>query len=131
MLAHNYSARSRKTRLVKKRQLAYMFVVIVLVTTNAVSIYPSHVALNASYEVITNENLFVTEWMKENLDKNNSVTASDHRLARMVEAVGFNTTLDETIIIWDAENLSDYIDELYGIDKNHTRITHIVIDDII
>ncbi len=123
-------SQSRKTRLVKKRQLAYMFVVIVLVTTNAVSIYPSHVALNASYEVITNENLSVTEWMKENLDKNNSVTASDHRLARMVEAVGFNTTLDETIIIWDAENLSDYIDELYGIGKNHSRITHIVIDDI-
>jgi len=123
-------SQSRKTRLVKKRQLAYMFVVIVLVTTNAVSIYPSHVALNASYEVITNENLYVTEWMKENLDKNNCVIASDHRLARIVEAVGFNTTIDETIIIWDAENLSDYIDELYGIGKNHSRITHILIDDI-
>jgi len=123
-------SQSRKTRFVKKRQLAYMLVVIVLVTTNAVSIYPSHESLNASYEVITNENLSVTEWMKENIDRNNSVTASDHRLARMIEAVGFNTTLDETSITWDAVNLSDYIDELYGIGKNHSRITHIVIDDI-
>jgi hypothetical protein len=121
---------SRKPRLMKKRQIAYMFVVIVLVTTNAVSIYPSHVALNASYEVITNENLSVTEWIKENLDKNNSIIASDHRLARMVEAVKFNTTLDETIMIWNAENISDYIDELKGIEKNHSKITHIVIDDI-
>jgi len=121
---------SKKTRFVKKRQLAYMFVVFVLVTTNAVSIYPSHMALNASYEAITNENLSVTGWMKDNLDKNNSVIASDHRLARIVEAVGFNTTLDKTIILWDVENISDYIDELYGIGKNHSRITHIVIDDI-
>jgi len=121
---------SKKTRFVKKRQLAYMFVVFVLVTTNAVSIYPSHMALNASYEAITNENLSVTGWMKDNLDKNKSLIASDHRIARIVEAVGFNTTLDETIILWDVENISDYIDELYGIGKNHSRITHIVIDDI-
>ena len=107
-----------------------MFVVFVLVTTNAVSIYPSHIALNASYEAITNENLSVTEWMKENIDKNNSIIASDHRLARLVESTGFNTTLDETIVIWSAENLTDYIDELHGIRKNHDRITHIIIDDI-
>ena len=121
---------SRKTRFMKKRQLVYMLAIAMLVTTNAVSVYPSHVALNASYEAITDENLSVIEWMKYNLDKNNSVIASDHRLARMAEAVGFNTTLDEAIIIWTAENLTDYVDELYGFDKNYSRITHIVIDDI-
>jgi len=101
-----------------------------LVTTNAVSVYPAHTALNASYEAITHENLSVTEWMKENLDKNTSVIASDHRLARMAEAVGFNTTLDEAALLWDAENLTDYIDELKGVGKNYSRITNIVIDDI-
>jgi hypothetical protein len=121
---------SRKTRFVRKRQIIFMFVVIFVVTTNAVSIYPSHLALNASYEAITNENLSVIDWIKENLDKNNSVVASDHRLSRMIEAVGFNTTLDETIFIWDAINISDYLDELYGIGKNHSKITHILIDDI-
>lgn len=121
---------SRKTRFLHKRQLVYMFVIVTLVTTNAVSVYPSHVALNASYEAITDENLAVTEWMKENLDKNNSVVASDHRLARMAEAFGFNTTLDEAAVIWSAENLSDYADELYGTGKNYSRITHVVIDDI-
>jgi len=117
-------------RVLHKRQLVYAVAIVMLVTTNAVSVYPSHTALNASYEAITQENLSVTEWMKENLDKNTSVIASDHRLARMAEAVGFNTTLDEAVLLWDAENLSDYIDELKGVGKNYSRITNIVIDDI-
>ena len=108
-----------------------MFLVIVLVTTNAVSIYPSHLALNASYEVITNENLSVTGWMKDNLDKNNSVIASDHRLARITEAVGFNTTVDEASIIWVAEDFVDCLFELEAIGKNYSRITHVLIYDIL
>jgi len=119
-----------KSRLVHKRQMLYILFIIALVTTNAVSIYPSHIALNASYEAITHENLSVNEWIKENLDENETVTCSDHRLARMVEAIGFKTTIDEALHIWDSENLSDYIDELYGEDKNYSRITHILIDDI-
>jgi hypothetical protein len=117
-------------RFVQKRQIVYVSVIIVLVTTNAASVYPSHGSLNASDERITSEDLSVIEWMDENLDKSTSVIASDHRLARLAEAVGFNTTLDEAIIIWIAENLTDYVDELYGIDKNYSRITHVVIDDI-
>ena len=113
-----------------KRQLVYAVAIVMLITTNAVSVYPSHTALNASYEGITKENLSVIEWMEEHLDKNTSVIASDHRLARMAEAVGFNTTLDEASLLWDAENLSDYADDLKGTGKNYSRITNIVIDDI-
>ena len=120
---------SRK-RFVQKRQIIYMFVVVILVTTNAVSIYPAHVSLNASYEVITTEDISVIEWMDKNLDKNTSVIASDHRLARMAEAMGFNTTIDQAIAIWNAENLTGCIDEICGMDGNYSRITHIVIDDI-
>ena len=104
-----------------------------LVTTNAVSIYPSHVALNASYEAITNENLSVVEWIQENLDRNDTRIASDHRLARMVEAEGFNTTLDRAMKIFSDVNLSDYVDELYGTNEtlyNYSKVTHVVIDDI-
>jgi hypothetical protein len=118
------------SRLIKKRQVGYAFVIIILVTTNAMSVYPSHVALNASYEVITTDNLDATRWIIENLDLNSTVVASDHRLARMSESAGFNTTLDETFKLWTAENFSDYISELEGIGKNHSRITHIIVDDI-
>jgi hypothetical protein len=118
-------------RIMKKRQVLYLFVIVVIVTTNAVSIYPSHVALNASYEAITNEDLAVVEWMKKNLDRNTSIVASDHRLARITEAVGFNTTLDNATKIWEAINFTDYYDELQGFEKKYNgRITHIVIDDI-
>ena len=125
---------TRKTRIIQKHQLLYIVVVVLLVTTNAVSVYPSHVSLNVAYEGITSENMAVIDWMDKNLDKNTSVIASDHRLARMAEAVGFNTTNNEAIAMWDAKNLTGYIKELYGIGTNygkyHGRITHVVIDDI-
>jgi hypothetical protein len=121
---------SDRRRLVHKRQLVYLMIVVLLATTNAVSVYPSHVALNASYEAITNEDLSVLDWMEMNLDKNTSVIASDHRLARMIEAVGFNTSIDEASVIWSEENPAECVDELYGIGKNYSIITHVVIDDI-
>jgi hypothetical protein len=119
-----------KTRIVQKRQIIYLLIIALLVTTNAVSVYPSHVSLNASYEGITNEDVSVIEWMNKNLDKNTSIIASDHRLARMAEALGFNTTIDEAIVIWDAKNLEGCINEICGIGENYSRITHVVIDDI-
>ncbi|UCF11982.1 MAG: hypothetical protein JSW06_08060 [Thermoplasmatales archaeon] len=120
----------KKSSLLQKRQLIYIAVIFFLVTANAVSVYPSHVALNASYEVISDEDFTVIEWMNENFDKNSSIIASDHRLARITEAVGFNTTLDESSIIWISENFTDYIFELEGIGKNYSKITHVIIDDI-
>ena len=68
--------------------------------------------------------------MSENLDKNTSLIASDHRLSRIAESEGYNTTRDQTIKLWSTENLTDYIDELMGIGKNYTKITHVIIDDI-
>jgi len=120
----------KKTNLVQKRNIIYIIIILILVTANAISVYPSHVALNASYEVITDEDLACIDWMKENLDKNRTVIASDHRLARVGEAVGFNTTLDEASQIWVTENFIDCLFELDGIGKNYSRITHVLIDDI-
>jgi hypothetical protein len=114
----------------KKHQILYLFVISIIVTTNAVSIYPSHEALNASYEAITNENFSTIDWMIENLDNTSSIIATDHRLARIAESAGFTTTLDRTFIIWEAENLSDYLKELTGSNTNSSGITHIIIDDI-
>ncbi len=119
-----------KSFLLQKRRIPYIVVILFLVTSNAVSVYPSHVALNASYEAITEEDFSVIEWMDDNCNKNMSIIASDHRLARVTEAVGFNTTLDESTIIWICENFSECLSELEGIGKNHSRITHVIIDDI-
>jgi len=121
----------KKSSLLQKRNILYLTVVLILVTANAISVYPSHVALNASYEVITEENLASIDWMEDNLDKNRTVIASDHRLARVGEAVGFNTTLDEASIIWVVDDFVDCLFELEGIGKNYSRITHILIDDIL
>ena len=124
------SSFTRKPKVFQKRQILYLLVVLFLVTANAVSVYPSHVSLNASYEAITNEDLSVIKWMSEQVDKNTSIIASDHRIARLAEAVGFNTTLDQAWDIWTGENMSDYLDELQGVGKNYSKITHIVVDDI-
>jgi hypothetical protein len=120
----------KKAHFIHKRQFLYMAVIIILVTTNALSVYPSHVALNASYEAINDDNLSAIAWMDGHLEKNQSIIASDHRLARMAEAVGFNTTLDRAIVIWNATNISYYINDLHGVNNNYSKITHIIIDDI-
>ena len=120
----------REPRLFKKPQLIFLFVIIFLVSANAVTVYPSHVALNASYEAITSENIDAIYWIENNLEKQNTVIASDHRLARMCEAVGFKTTVDEATLIWVKSDLKDYLPELMGIGKNYSRISHVIIDDI-
>ena len=122
--------KTQKARFVSKSQLLFVLVVVALVASNAVSVYPSFTALNAANEEISNQNIAGIDWMKLNLDKNTSVIASDHRLERMAEAAGFNTTVDEASEIWVQQNLSDYIAELNGEGKNYSNITHVIIDDI-
>ena len=117
-------------RFIQKRQIVYISVIIVLVATNAASVYPSHKALSESIEEISYEDLAVIKWMSENLNKNTSVITSDHRLAMLVEAEKFNTTSSEDVmVLWTAENLNDYTDELNGTNRAYDRITHILIDD--
>ena len=121
----------RKSPLFQKRNLLFVIVIVFIASANALSVYPSHVALNASYEVITADNLASTEWISQHLDKNRSVIASDHRLARLAEAKGFNTTIDEATNLWITDHYVDSLTELEGIGKNYSRITHIIIDDIL
>ena len=121
---------SRKIIFSRKNPILQLFIIFIIVISLAATPYLAHKTLNASDERITTQDIAVFDWMFENLDKNSSMIASDHRLARMSEAYGFNTTKDETEEIWDAENLDGYIHELLGLGKNHSRITHIIIDDI-
>jgi hypothetical protein len=121
---------SGKIKIIQKNRLIYFFMIILLITSLAATTYEVHRALSQSWEEITNEDINSIGWIGENLDKNTSIIASDHRLERMAESEGFNTTDDEVIKLWDAENASEYIDELLGIGKNYSRITHVIVDDI-
>lgn len=122
---------SNKIRISQKSRRIHAVLVAVLVISSGVFVYSSFEALQQAKEEITDEDInLIINWLQENLDKNESIIASDHRLERMVEAEGFNTTKDEAVKIWGAENLSDYIDELYGIGRNYSKITHVIIDDI-
>jgi hypothetical protein len=119
-----------KIKIPQKSRVIQFAIMVILIVLLASTTYSVHKALNASDERITAEAIYTIEWMSENIDKNNSMIASDHRLARMAEAEGINTTKDETIELWESENLDEFIYELIGTGKNHSRITHVVIDDI-
>lgn len=121
---------SGKIKIPQKKRLISFSITLILVISLASSTYEVHKQLDQSREEITIENVNSISWIGENLDKNTSLIVSDHRLERMVEAEGFNTSEDEIIKLWTAENLSQFIDELLGIGKSYNRISHIIIDDI-
>ena len=121
---------SKKPAVLHKRNIMYLSVILILVTANAISVYPSHTALKSSYETISDEDLSCIDWIEENLDINQTIISSDHRLARVTEALGFNTTNDEASIIWVVEEYKDCLFELEGIGKNYSKITHIFIDSL-
>ena len=121
---------SKKVKITQKKRLLQISLIFLLVISLAASVYPLPTALGQSNEIITREDLNALDWMNENLDKNLSLIASDHRLERMTESQGFNTTKDESIKIWTTENISEYLDELIGTGKNYSKITHIFVDDI-
>jgi hypothetical protein len=121
---------SKKVKISQKKRLIHISLTSLLVISLAISVYPLPTTLGQSSEIITTEDLNTIEWINEKIDKNLSLIASDHRLERMIESRGFNTTKDESLKIWTTENISEYIDELIGIGKNYSKITHVLVDDI-
>jgi len=124
------SYNSDKIKISQRARQIHVILVALLVTSSGLSIYSSFEALKQANEIITQEDIDLMQYISEKLDKNYSTVASDHRLERLSEAEGFNTTKDEVIKIWTAVNLSEYVDELEGVNKNYSRITHVIIDDI-
>lgn len=121
---------SNKIKIPYRYRQLHVILVAGLVISSGVFVYSSFEALHQANETITIEDVDLIKYISEKLDTNHSLIASDHRLERLAEAEGFNTTKDEAIKIWTAVNLSEYIDELYGIGKNYSRITHVIVDDI-
>lgn len=128
---------SKKVSISHKKRLIATGLVIGLVITNGSFVYMAFEALGQSDERITNEDFNAIKWMYENLDVNTTVIVSDHRLERIAEGMPYNFSTtgkisdsDKAIKIWAAEELSEYFDEINGTYNNYTRITHVLIDNI-
>jgi len=124
---------SKKIKISHKKRIFATLCIFILVTTSGAFVYPSFLEFGPD-EGINKEALNTIEWIAENLDINNTVIASDHRLERMIENLyNFSTTGktgddDKAVILWASENLTEYYDELNGTNRNYTRITHVLID---
>jgi len=125
-----FKYKTNKFKISQKSRLISTLIVLLLITSLSATTYEVHKMLDQSREEITNQDYDSIKWIGNNLDKNKSLIVSDHRLERMAESVGFNTSQDEIIKLWTAENVSEYIDELIGVGKNYSRITHVIVDDI-
>ncbi len=116
----------RKTFL--NKNILYFSFIFFIITANAFSVYNLHETIGQSHEEISSREFStIQNWMVENLNMNDTVIASDHRLERIAESAGFNTTKDETYYLWESEDIEESILELYGIGRNYSRITHIII----
>ena len=122
--------KTKKFKINQKSRLISLAIILILITSLSATTYEVHKLLEQSREEITTQNYDSIIWMNQHLDKNKSLIVSDHRLERLAEAEGFNTSKDEIIKLWTAENISEYIDELLGIGKNYSRISHVIVDDI-
>ena len=123
----NFKLTSHKIMSYKK--FIYVGFIALLVSANATTVYPGHTAMNMGYKVITEEDLSATEWISSNIPCNNTVFASDHRIERMLEAAGYNTTKNKASLIWTEVNLSEYISHLDS-ETYEFKVTHVVIDDV-
>jgi len=125
---------SKEVVISQKKRLFATGLVICLVVANGLAVYPSFFALGPD-ESISAEDINAIEWMFENLDINETVIASDHRLERFAEGSQYNFSTtgkisddDKALKIWASEDLDEYFDEINGTYHNYSRVTHVLID---
>jgi hypothetical protein len=119
-----------------KKQLSYptiqaLFVLVVsgLVFSNAVAVYPVYTSLDWMDESIPNETANAIDWIKTNLEKNNTMVATDLRLSKMMWAEGINATFEETNDTWTCDTWVGCITD-FDADKAHQKVTYVLIDDV-
>jgi hypothetical protein len=110
-------------------QALFVLVVCGLVFSNAVAVYPVYTSLDWMDESIPNETVNALTWIKENLDKNSTVVASDLRLSKMLWAEGINSTFEGANETWTCNTwlgcMDDFTDQ-----ANYSKVTHVLIDDV-
>jgi len=107
-----------------------LLIALVVICSNGVAVYPvKNTVIGIHDEIISEPCINAVKWMNENLDKNDSVVASDLKLSKLLWAEGFNTTFEWTNETWCAEDWMDCVKDLDH-EENHSRVTHVLIDDV-
>jgi len=131
-----FRSREYKVSLSLKKQLSYptiqaLFVLVVcgLVFSNAVAVYPVYTSLEWMDESIPNETANAIDWMNDNLDRNNTLVATDLRLSKMIWAEGMNATFEGTNDTWTSETWVGCVAD-FDAEMHHRLVTHVLIDDV-
>jgi hypothetical protein len=110
-------------------QVLFALVVCGLVFSNAVAVYPVYRSLEWMDESIPNETASAIDWIKENLDRNTTMVATDLRLSKMMWAEGINATFEGTNRTWTSDTWVGCIAD-FDAKENHPAVTHVLIDDV-
>ncbi len=128
--------REHKVSLSLKKQLSYptiqaLFVLVVsgLVFSNAVAVYPVYTSLEWMDESIPNETANAIDWINDNLDRNNTLVATDLRLSKMIWAEGINATFESTNDTWTCDTWVGCVADFEAQQRNR-QVTHVLIDDV-
>jgi hypothetical protein len=128
--------REHKVSLSLKKQLSYpsiqvLFVLVVcgLVFSNAVAVYPVYTSLEWMDESIPDETANAINWINDNLDRNDTVVATDLRLSKMIWAEGINATFEGTNDTWTCDTWVGCVAD-FDADESHQKVTHVLIDDV-
>jgi hypothetical protein len=110
-------------------QALLILVVCGLVFSNAVAVYPVYTSLDWMDESIPDQTVNAIGWIKNNLDHNTTVVATDLRLSKMLWAEGINSTFEGTNQTWTCDTwlgcVNDFLPE-----ENHSLVTYVLIDDV-
>jgi len=114
-------------RRILSRDIIYIAIIVVLIVGNGGSTYPSYQTAITYHEDITDDNFEAVFWFVENVSVNGTCVASDHRIERIVEAYGFNTTHNNMSEFWNTtsnkalleHNISYVILDSYMVDPKN------------
>lgn len=110
-------------------QVVFALVVCGLVFSNAVAVYPVYTSLEWMDESIPNETANAIAWIKENLNRNTTMVATDLRLSKMMWAEGINATYEQTNETWTCDTWVGCVDD-FSLEAYDPRVTHVLIDDV-
>jgi hypothetical protein len=110
-------------------QVVFALVVFGLVFSNAVAVYPVYTSLEWMDESIPNETANAIAWIKNNLDRNTTMVATDLRLSKMMWAEGINATYEQTNETWTCDTWVGCVAD-FTAGENHPLVTHVLIDDV-
>ncbi len=110
-------------------QVVFALVVCGLVFSNAVAVYPVYTSLEWMDESIPNETANAIAWIKENLNRNTTMVATDLRLSKMMWAEGINATYEQTNETWTCDTWVGCVDD-FTLEAYDPLVTHVLIDDV-